>query len=143
MWAHKLTNWSDVDTGPFSSAGSRHGLSAAWQRCESYLLEGLVELALLQELQDVGLLCLVVEVCCGNGRSGRRPHGLHDAGGDHRLLLLHGQADFAFDDPLHVADNGLLQTGEDRRRITFISSGTGKWGVWSSEKTSASLSFPL
>lgn len=75
-----------------------------------YLLKGLVELALLQQLQDVGLLGLVVQVCGGDGRPRRRPHGLHDAGGHHRLLLLHGEADLPFDDPLHLAQDRLLQT---------------------------------
>ena len=36
-----------------------------------YLLESLVELSLLEELQDVGLLRLVVEVRRGDGRAGR------------------------------------------------------------------------
>lgn len=36
-----------------------------------YLLKGLVELALLEQLQDVGLLRLVVEVRRGDGRAGR------------------------------------------------------------------------
>lgn len=81
--------------------------------CVCYLLESLVELALLEELQDVGLLRLVVEVRCGDGRAGRRPHRLHDAGGDHRLLLLHRQAHLPFDNPLHVAKNRLLQAEEE------------------------------
>lgn len=76
-----------------------------------YLLKRLIDLALLKELQDVGLLRLVVEVRGGDGRAGRGPHGLHDAGSDHRLLLLHRQAHLPLDDPLHVAKNRLLHAG--------------------------------
>lgn len=78
-----------------------------------YLLEGLVELALLEQLQDVSLLRLVVEVCSGDGRPGSGAHGLHDAGGDDGLLLPHRQAHLAFYDALQLAQDGLLQTGGD------------------------------
>lgn len=84
--------------------------------CVCYLLKSLVELALLEELQDVCLLCLVVEVCCGDGCAGRWPHRLHDTGGDHRLLLLHCKAHLPFDNSLHMAKNRLLQTEEDMDR---------------------------
>lgn len=68
-----------------------------------YLLESLVELTLLEELQYVGLLRLVVQVCRGDGRAGGRPHGLHDAGRDRRLLLFHGLAHLPFNDALHLS----------------------------------------
>lgn len=86
----------------------------------SCLLKGLVELALLEQLQDAGLLSLVVQVRGGDGRASRRSHGLHDAGGDGRLLLLHSQANLPFDDPLHLAKNGLLQTSEQQKSVEEI-----------------------
>lgn len=82
-----------------------------------YLLESLVELALLEQLQDVGLLRLVVQVCRVDGCSSCRSHCLHDAGGDNCLLLFHRQTHLSFDNSLHMTKNGLLQTveGEDRK----------------------------
>lgn len=44
---------------------ARVAASTCW--VSSHLLKGLVELALLQQLQDVGLLALVVQVCGGDG----------------------------------------------------------------------------
>lgn len=35
---------------------------SSWAYCPAYLLEGLIEVALLQQLQDMGLLGLSVEV---------------------------------------------------------------------------------
>ena len=96
-----------------------HGGINVYQCCFwGYLLEGLVELALLQELQYVALLRLVVQVRRGDGRAGRGPHGLHDAGGDHRLLLLHGLAHLPFNDPLHLGQQGLLQTGRGGSHVS-------------------------
>lgn len=93
----------------------------------AYLLKSLVDLALLKELQDVGLLCLVVEVRGGDGRASGGPHGLHDAGGDHRLLLLHRQAHLPLDDPLYVAKNRLLHAGggTERDRLSL-----GFWTIF-------------
>lgn len=105
-------------------------------RARAHLLKSLIDLALLEQLQDVGLLRLVVEVRGGDGRAGGGPHGLHDAGGDHRLLLLHRQAHLPLDDPLHVAKNRLLHAGggTERDRLSRGLSGplspgrrAGKW----------------
>lgn len=47
-------------------------LSCQWKVVSfSCLLKSLVELALLEELQDVGLLSLVVQVCGGDRRASR------------------------------------------------------------------------
>lgn len=63
----------------------------------------------------------------GDGGPCRGPHGLHDAGGDHRLLLLHGLAHLPFNDPLHVAEDGLLQAEEHTKlpvRLRLIAAET-------------------
>lgn len=117
----------------------------------AYLLKSLIDLALLKELQDVGLLRLVVEVRGGDGRAGRRPHGLHDAGGDHRLLLLHRQAHLPLDDPLHVAKNRLLHTGGGRgdrgrqteSRFHYHFRGDIKWPRSCGETRETLAVFPL
>lgn len=44
----------------------RRHLTLTWTYCLAYLLEGLIEVALLQQLQDMGLLGLAVEVGSGD-----------------------------------------------------------------------------
>lgn len=97
----------------------------AWQNPD--LLESLIELALLQQLQDAGLLRLEVEVGSWDWCAGRWAHGLHDAGCDDRLLLLHGLAHLALHNALYLAQDRILQTAK-HTVLGWSALEHGEWG---------------
>lgn len=87
-------------------------------RKATYLLESLVEVALLEQLKDVSLLRLEVQVSGGDGSPCSRTHCLDNARGDSCLLLLHGQAHFSFNDSLHLSQNRLLKAKKKNKKKT-------------------------
>lgn len=90
-------------------------------RKATYLLESLVEMALLEQLNDVSLLRLEVQVSGGDGSPCSRTHCLNNARGDSCLLLLHCQAHFSFNDSLYLSQNRLLQAKKTNKQTQSIS----------------------
>lgn len=91
---------------------------------DSHLLEGLVELSLLQQLQNAGLLGLVVQVSSGDRRACSRAHGLHDAGVHSCLLLLHGHTHLTLHNALHLGQDRVLQAGYKTEPAPLYTQGT-------------------